>query len=56
MSDNQSWNSSGSEEVLETESGQHVVGSAQFGGILSKVRIKRFISEIRRYMGTTAYN
>ncbi|XP_062340058.1 LOW QUALITY PROTEIN: ceramide transfer protein-like [Osmerus eperlanus] len=36
MSDNQSWNSSGSEEDLETESGQPVVGSAESGGILSK--------------------
>ncbi|XP_048875031.1 ceramide transfer protein-like [Brienomyrus brachyistius] len=33
MSDNQSWNSSGSEEDLETESGQHY---AEFSGILSK--------------------
>ncbi|KAM6986206.1 LOW QUALITY PROTEIN: ceramide transfer protein-like [Aplochiton taeniatus] len=36
MSDNQSWNSSGSEvEDLETESGQPV-GVAEFGGVLSK--------------------
>ncbi|XP_036385151.1 ceramide transfer protein [Megalops cyprinoides] len=33
MSDNQSWNSSGSEEDLETESGHAVV---EFGGVLSK--------------------
>ncbi|KAG5834303.1 hypothetical protein ANANG_G00260120 [Anguilla anguilla] len=33
MSDNQSWNSSGSEEDLETESGQPVV---ELGGVLSK--------------------
>ncbi|KPP64139.1 hypothetical protein Z043_117549 [Scleropages formosus] len=32
MSDNQSWNSSGSEEDLDTESGQPV----ELGGVLSK--------------------
>uniref|UniRef100_A0AAY4ELL3 Ceramide transfer protein n=1 Tax=Denticeps clupeoides TaxID=299321 RepID=A0AAY4ELL3_9TELE len=35
MSDNQSWNSSGSDEDLETESGQPV-GAAEFSGVLSK--------------------
>lgn len=39
MSDNQSWNSSGSEEDLEPESGHPVgiPGIAEFGGVLSKV-------------------
>lgn len=36
MSDNQSWNSSGSEEDLETEPGPHG-GVAEFSGVLSKV-------------------
>uniref|UniRef100_A0A8B9JPW5 Ceramide transporter 1b n=1 Tax=Astyanax mexicanus TaxID=7994 RepID=A0A8B9JPW5_ASTMX len=35
MSDNQSWNSSGSEEDLETEPGPHG-GVAEFSGVLSK--------------------
>lgn len=37
MSDNQSWNSSGSEEDLDTEPGPHSLGVAEFGGVLSKV-------------------
>lgn len=40
MSDNQSWNSSGSDEDLETAEsgvGQPVVGIAEYSGILSKV-------------------
>lgn len=37
MSDNQSWNSSGSEEDFEPELG-HPVGIAEFSGVLSKVR------------------
>lgn len=36
MSDNQSWNSSGSEEDPDTEPGPHG-GVAEFSGILSKV-------------------
>ncbi|KAK6305152.1 ceramide transfer protein [Coregonus clupeaformis] len=39
MSDNQSWNSSGSDDDVETSEsgvGQPVVGIAEFGGILSK--------------------
>lgn len=37
MSDNQSWNSSGSEEDLETDPGPHSGGVAEFSGVLSKV-------------------
>ncbi|KAM9450965.1 ceramide transfer protein isoform 1-T1 [Clarias gariepinus] len=36
MSDNQSWNSSGSEEDLETDPGPHGGGVAEFSGVLSK--------------------
>lgn len=38
MSDNQSWNSSGSEEDLETDPGPHGGGVAEFSGVLSKVK------------------
>lgn len=37
MSDNQSWNSSGSEEDLDTDPGLHGGGVAEFSGVLSKV-------------------
>lgn len=38
MSDNQSWNSSGSEEDLEPkEECGHAAGVAEFSGVLSKV-------------------
>lgn len=40
MSDNQSWNSSGSEEDLETDPGPHGGGVAEFSGVLSKVNSK----------------
>ncbi|XP_027008521.1 ceramide transfer protein isoform X3 [Tachysurus fulvidraco] len=36
MSDNQSWNSSGSEEDLDTDPGLHGGGVAEFSGVLSK--------------------
>ncbi|GAA6107338.1 ceramide transfer protein isoform X1, partial [Tachysurus ichikawai] len=36
MSDNQSWNSSGSEEDLDTDPGPHGGGVAEFSGVLSK--------------------
>ena len=42
MSDNQSWNSSGSDEDVETSEsgvGQPVVGVAELGGIISKVTL-----------------
>lgn len=40
MSDNQSWNSSGSEEDLDTDPGPHGGGVAEFSGVLSKVTSK----------------
>lgn len=43
MSDNQSWNSSGSEEDMETrEEPGHYVGIADLSGVLSKVS-RRFV-------------
>lgn len=56
MSDNQSWNSSASEEDLETEPGQPV-GIAEFGGVLSKVRQTRssLAWVVRTRTGTVIY-
>lgn len=46
MSDNQSWNSSGSEEDLETDPGPHGGGVAEFSGVLSKVNSQRGVGKI----------
>lgn len=46
MSDNQSWNSSGSEEDLEPrEESGHPVGIAEFSGVLSKVSQSRLLGQ-----------